>query len=75
MQTRCKFQVEKVTKYNGNYEQITLNAVYGGTAENVSQFAAPPAGDGDLVHDAARGSDDMVLRHLAEPRDPLPIKA
>jgi hypothetical protein len=44
MNTRCKFQVEKVTTYSGNYEQITLNAVYGGSAENVSFAAATPSG-------------------------------
>ena len=29
----------------------------------------PAAGDGDLIHDAARRADDVVLGHLAEPRD------
>ncbi len=28
-----------------------------------------PLVDGDLVHDAARRADDVVLRHLAQPRD------
>jgi hypothetical protein len=39
MKTRCKFQVEKVTAYQGNHEQVTLGAVYGGvnaSAENQS---------------------------------------
>jgi hypothetical protein len=44
MKTRCKFQVEKVTTYSGNYEQVTLNAVYGGSAENVSFASATPSG-------------------------------
>lgn len=47
MKTRCKFVVEKVTAYQGNYEQITLNAVYGGanaSAENQSFAAATPTG-------------------------------
>lgn len=44
MRTRCKFQVEKVTKYSGNFEQVTLNAVYGGTAENESFAQATPGG-------------------------------
>jgi hypothetical protein len=44
MKTRCKFQVEKVTKYSGDFEQITLNAVYGGSAENVSFAQATPTG-------------------------------
>ena len=44
MKTRCKFQVEKVTMYAGQYEQITLNAVYGHTEENVSFAAATPSG-------------------------------
>lgn len=44
MRTRCKFQVEKVTRYSGAYEQVTLNAVHGGTAENESFAAATPSG-------------------------------
>ena len=44
MKTRCKFKVEKVTAYEGAYEQITLNAVYGGSAENQSLAESTPSG-------------------------------
>lgn len=44
MRTRCKFQVEKVTKYSSSYEQVTLNTVHGGSAENERFAAATPSG-------------------------------
>ena len=40
-----------------------------GPAEDVRELAFAAAGHGDLVHDAARRADDVVFRHLAEPRD------
>jgi hypothetical protein len=49
MKTRCKFQVVKVTLYAGQYEQITLNAVYGGSAENLSFASATPTGKLEIM--------------------------
>ena len=40
-----------------------------GPAEDVRELALAAAGDGDLVHDAARRADDVIFRHLAQPRD------
>lgn len=40
MKTRCKFTVEKVTRYQGKFEQITLNAVHGGLSEEDKSFSA-----------------------------------
>ena len=40
-----------------------------GATENVSEFSRMTIGDGDLIHDAAWRADDMIFRHLTEPRD------
>ena len=45
-----------------------------GPAEDVRELVLAAAGDGDLVHDAAGGADDMVFRHLAEPGDARAIE-
>ncbi len=47
MKTRCKFQVQKVTRYQGTWEEITLSAVYansGASTEDLSFAAATPSG-------------------------------
>jgi len=43
MNTRCKFTVESV-KYYSYAEEVTMNAVYGGSAENNSFAEATPTG-------------------------------
>src|ERR1035437_3878779 len=40
-----------------------------GPAKDVRELAFASAGNGDLIHDAARCADDVVLRHLSKPRD------
>jgi hypothetical protein len=44
MKTRCKFKVESVKKWSGNYEEIVFDAVHGGTKENESFSSATPSG-------------------------------
>lgn len=45
MRTRCKFQIQSVTKFSGNYEAIKASAVYSDKdPENVSFSAATPSG-------------------------------
>jgi hypothetical protein len=43
MKTRCKFKVESVKRWSGNFEEIVLGPVPGGTEENES-FAFAPSG-------------------------------
>jgi hypothetical protein len=46
MKTRCKFRVESVTKFAGNWEQVKLTASYDkASPEDVSFSAATPTGD------------------------------
>ncbi len=45
-----------------------------GPAEDVRELALAAAGHGDLVHDAARRANDVVFRHLSEPRDARTVK-
>lgn len=48
MRTRCKFNVQSVKKYSGNFEEVELSAVYdnspGNQEENQSFSAATPSG-------------------------------
>ena len=45
-----------------------------GTTEVVRELALASARDGDLIHDAARRTDAVILRHLAEPRDACAVE-
>src|SRR6187549_707396 len=51
----------------GRNLHLTLH--FTGPTQNVGETTLPSARDGGLIHDAARRTDDMVLRHLAELRD------
>ena len=47
MRTRCKFKVESVKRWSGNYEEIIFEAVHGGTGgtkENESFASSTPSG-------------------------------
>lgn len=44
MKTRCKFRIESVKKWAGQYEEIIFDAVHGGTKENESFASATPTG-------------------------------
>jgi hypothetical protein len=51
MKTRCKFQVQSVTKYQGHMEAIKLTAVYddGVAKENASFASATPSGSLEIT--------------------------